>query len=147
MQQTIIPDQEPVTQREEVVTRTTQDNVVVNQTPQAYQTKKVIFRAYQVIWYILGIIEVLLAFRFVLRFIAANSSSGFAALIYSLSAPFAVPFRGLVSSTVTGQSVFEWSTLIAMVVYLILAYGLVKLFQFVKPTNPVEVETTVNTQV
>lgn len=116
-----------------------------NQTPQqAYGKKKVIFRAYQIIWYILGIIEILLAFRVFLRLVGANPNSGFTALIYSLSAPFAVPFRGIVGTTSFGNSVMEWSALIAMVVYLIIAYGLVKLFQLVKPTDPIEVEHTVD---
>ncbi|MBI3250535.1 MAG: YggT family protein [Candidatus Andersenbacteria bacterium] len=116
-----------------------------NQTPQqAYTKKKAIFRAYQVIWYILGIIEVLLAFRFFLRLVGANPNSGFTDLIYTLSAPFALPFRGIVSATVLGSSVIEWPTIIAMLVYLVIAYGVVKLFQLVKPTDPVEVQRTVD---
>lgn len=116
-----------------------------NQTPQqAYVKKKAIFRAHQVVWYILGLIEVLLGFRFILAMIGANPNSGFTALIYTLSAPFALPFRGIVSSTQIGSSVIEWSTLIAMLVYLVLAYGLVKLFQIAKPTDPTEVEQTID---
>ena len=112
-----------------------------NRTPQqAYTTKKAIFRTYQVIWYILGLIEVLLAFRFVLRLLGANPNSGFTSLIYAVSGPFALPFRGVVPASTFGNSALEWSTLIAMIVYLIIAYGLVKLFQLVKPTDPIEVE-------
>jgi uncharacterized protein YggT (Ycf19 family) len=112
-----------------------------NQTPQqAYGRKKAIFRTYQVIWYILGFIEVLLAFRVVLRAIGANPNSGFTELVYALSGPFALPFRGVVQSSTVGGGILEWSTLIAMVVYLIIAYGLVKLFQMMKPTDPIEVE-------
>jgi uncharacterized protein YggT (Ycf19 family) len=118
-----------------------------NQTPQqAYTKKKVIFRTYQIIWYILGVIEVLLAFRFVLRVLGANQASGFTAFIYALSSPFAYPFRGIVRATQVDSSVWEWSTLIAMIVFAVIAYGLVKLFQLVKPTDPVEVEQTVDRQ-
>lgn len=116
-----------------------------NQTPQqAYGKKKVIFRAYQVIWYILGLIEILLAFRFVLRLMGANPNSGFTAFIYAVSAPFAYPFSGIMRSSQFDNSVIEWSTLIAMVVFLVVAFGLVKLFQLIKPTDPVEVENTVD---
>jgi hypothetical protein len=116
-----------------------------NQTPQqAYTKKKVIFRTYQIIWYILGLIEVILAFRFVLRLLGANPASGFTALVYGASAPLALPFRGIISATDAGGSVMEWSTLIAMIVYLVIAYGLVKLFQLIKPTDPQEVESTVD---
>jgi uncharacterized protein YggT (Ycf19 family) len=116
-----------------------------NQTPQqAYGRKKAIFRTYQVVWYILGLIEVLLAFRFFLRLVGANPGSGFVDLIYTISAPFAVPFRGIVPVSQGESAVVEWSTLIAMLVYLVVAWGIVKLFQLVKPVGPEEVESTVD---
>lgn len=111
-----------------------------------YKTKKAIFRTYQVIWYILGVIEVLLAFRLILKMLGANPTSGFANLIYTLSNPFALPFRGIFQTQVVEGSVFEWSTIIAGVVYAIVAWGLVKLFQIVKPTNPQEVSQKVDNQ-
>ena len=111
-----------------------------------YQTKKAIFRTYQVIWYILGVIEVLLAFRIVLKFLGANSYSGFTNFIYTLSAPFAVPFAGILGVTGFSDMIFEWSTFIAMAVYAIIAYGIVALFQIVKPTNPDEVDSTIDNQ-
>lgn len=120
---------------------------VVTGSPQkAYDTKKAIFRTYQVIWYILGIIEVILAFRIILKFLGANSYSGFTSFIYAISSPFAMPFAGILGVTVSSDMVFEWSTLIAMVVYTIIAYGIVALFQLVKPTNQNEVEQTVDSQ-
>lgn len=109
-----------------------------------YKQKKVIFRAYQVIWYILGIIEVLLVFRFILKMFAANSASGFANLIYTLSQPLVAPFNGLFNLGVVEGSIFEWTTIVAGIVYAIVAYGLVKLFQLIKPTNPTEVSQNVD---
>ncbi|OGE33860.1 hypothetical protein A3C59_01930 [Candidatus Daviesbacteria bacterium RIFCSPHIGHO2_02_FULL_36_13] len=104
------------------------------------------FRAYQVIWYILGVIEILLVFRVVLKALGANPNSGFTNLIYSLSNPLALPFRGIFQTTVVEGSVFEYSTLIAGAVYALVAYGIVQLFQFIKPTNPQEVQEKVDTQ-
>ena len=109
-----------------------------------YAKKKTIFRIYQIIWYILGVIETLLIFRFILKALGANQNSGFTNLIYALSNPLAIPFRGIFPTPVIEGSVFEWSTLIAGVVYLVLAYGLIYLFQLIKPTNPQEVEQNVN---
>jgi len=40
-------------------------------------TTKPLYRGTQVVWYILGVIEVLLAFRFVLRLLDAKSFSRF----------------------------------------------------------------------
>lgn len=109
-----------------------------------YKQKKVIFRAYQIIWYILGIIEVLLVFRFILKMFAANALSGFANLIYTLSLPLVAPFNGLFNIAVVQSSVFEWTTIVAGIVYAIVAFGLVKLFQLIKPTNPKEVSQKID---
>lgn len=122
------------------------DGILVDSPQKTYQTKKAIFRSYQIIWYILGVIEVILAFRVVLKLLGANAFSGFASFIYAVSGPFALPFSGILGTTISANSVFEWSTLIAMMVYFIVAYGIVALFQLIKPTNPEEVEGTVDNQ-
>lgn len=127
-------------------TRTVTSGVSTDSPQKTYQTKKAIFRSYQIIWYVLGVIEVLLAFRVILKFLGANAFSGFANFIYAISSPFAIPFSGILGTTASSNLVFEWSTLIAMAVYAIVAYGIVALFQLVKPTNPEEVEQTVDNQ-
>ncbi len=137
---------ETQTTRETVTTQKVNTPPIPTEPPQvAYEKKKTIFRTYQIVWYILGFIEALLAFRFVLLFLAANPRSGFAALIYSLSYPFAFPFIGLFPSAKVGNVVFEWSTLVAFIVYPLLASGIMKLMQFVKPTTPEEVDRNVST--
>ena len=134
----------------EKVTRTTSRVVtpnIGNQHPQqVYKQKKALFHTYQIIWYILGIIETLLIFRIILKVLGANPNSGFTNLIYSLSSPFAVPFQGILQISYEEGHVFEWTTLIAMTVYAILAFGLIQLFQLIKPTTPEEVEQTVDNQ-
>jgi len=136
------PATQQVVQRTKVVTPT-----VETESPQkTYQTKKAIFRSYQIIWYILGVIEVLLAFRILLKLLGANTYSGFTNFVYSLSAPFALPFAGILRTSTSANLIFEWSTIIAMAVYAIVAYGIVALFQLVKPTSQKEVEQTVDNQ-
>lgn len=110
----------------------------------AYKKKKVIFRFYQIVWYLLGLIEVILAFRFILKLLGASDVSPFVNLITIISSPFAEPFRGVLPITQTNDNAFEWSTIIAMVVYLVITWGLVALAQFIKPTNPEEVVQTVD---
>jgi uncharacterized protein YggT (Ycf19 family) len=118
-----------------------------NEHPQkVYAKKKVIFRAYQVIWYILGLVEALLAFRFILKALGANTGSGFTNFIYILSDPFALPFRGIFPTSVAQTNAIEWSTIVACIVYLIAAFGIVQLFQLIKPTNPQEVAENVDSQ-
>jgi uncharacterized protein YggT (Ycf19 family) len=127
---------------------TTDDDVVaevpVEHPVKVYQQKKAIFRAYQVIWYVLGVVEILLAFRILLKMIGANPRSPFVDFIYFLSAPFAVPFQGVLATTASTGSVLEWSTFVAMLVYLIVAMGIVELMKFVKPTTLEEVENNVD---
>jgi uncharacterized membrane protein len=82
----------------------------------------------RIVWYIAGILLVLLGFRFILALLGANSSNGFANFIYKTSHPFVSPFFSLFSYKQSyGVSHFEIYTLIAMVVYAIVAWGIVKL--------------------
>ena len=108
-----------------------------------FEKKKKIFRVNQVVWYILVFIEVLLIFRAIFKVIGANPSSGFVSLIYSITDVMVVPFQGIVPSAVSGNSIMEWATLIAGVVFALIAWGLVYLLQFIKPVTPVEVEEQV----
>lgn len=118
---------------------------VVTEHPQrVYEKKKVIFRSYQIIWYILGFIEVMLGFRIALKALGANPFSGFVNLIYAISDPLALPFAGILRTSVSSGAVLEWSTIIAAIVYLIVAFGLANLLQLIKPTTPQEVEQAVD---
>ena len=110
----------------------------------AFQKKKAIFRTYQVVWYIAGLIEVLLAFRFTLKILGADPNSGFAFLIYSVSDLFALPFSGILRTAVINSSIIEWSTIVAMLVYFVIAIGVVELLQLVKPVKVQEVEQSVD---
>lgn len=105
-----------------------------------YETKKTIFRFNQIIWYILGLIEVLLGFRVLLKVLGANPT-GFTNLIYTLTYPLTSPFSGILGVTATGNSVFEWSTIIAGIVYLCVAWGLVYLLDLIYPITPTDVGT------
>jgi uncharacterized protein YggT (Ycf19 family) len=148
MEQIVEETQETVTTPGPVVHKTTvvtpHPGIKTEHPQVAYNKKHAIFRAYQIIWYILGLIEVLLGFRMALKALAANPASGFASLIYTLSDPLALPFQGILRTTVTNGSIFEWSTIIAALVYALIAYGIIYMMQMVKPVGPEEVETTVD---
>jgi hypothetical protein len=84
-----------------------------------------------VVWYIFGFIEILLAFRFVLKLLGANPNNGFVDLVYTVTGILTAPFDSIfgVKSATSGdiQSVFEPSILVAMLVYALVAWGIVKL--------------------
>lgn len=94
-----------------------------------------LYRGTQVVWYILGILEALLAFRFVLRLLAANPSAGFTNFIYSVTHPFVEPFMAVFNTTQVARSAFEWTTLLAMVVYWLVAIAIIRLFLIGKPVS------------
>lgn len=104
-----------------------------------FETKKTIFRFNQVLWYILGLIEVLLVFRIILKVLGANAT-GFTSMIYAITTPLALPFAGILPASISGASVMEWSTIIAAFVYLCLTWGLVYLLDLVYPITPEDVE-------
>ncbi len=82
----------------------------------------------RVIRYIVRVLLVLLAFRFVLALLGANPANAFANFVYSLSTPFVAPFFTLFGYRVAyGVSRLEIFTLVAMAVYWLIAEGLVRL--------------------
>lgn len=107
---------------------------------------KPLYRGTQVVWYIFAVIEVLLLFRFILKLLGANPAAGFTDLIYTLSYPFAAPFLLVVPSTQVSGSVFEWTTLLAMLVYWVVAWGIVRIFVMGKPVSNTEAEVKLQEQ-
>jgi len=99
---------------------------------------KPLYRGVQVVNYILSILEVLLALRFFLRLFGANPGAPFTAFIYNLSYPFVAPFLTVFRVTRVEGSVFEWTTLLAMIIYSILASIIIRLFVIQKPVSTYE---------
>ena len=78
---------------------------------------------------ILGILEIFLGLRFVLKLIAANPDSGFAVFIYGATKLFIAPFELLVGTPTSGGAILEVTTLIAMAVYALFFWILVRVIQ------------------
>jgi hypothetical protein len=120
---------------------------MVYETPVAASpTVKPLYRGTQVVWYIFYVIETILLFRFLLRLIGANQGAGFTDFIYALSYPFVAPFLYVVGSPRVGGIVFEWTTLLAMLVYWVVAWGIVRLIVMGKPVSQVEASAKLNQQ-
>jgi hypothetical protein len=103
------------------------------------------FRATQLIWLGLGLLEGLLTLRIFLKLIGANAANGFAALLYRFTDLFLMPFVGLTGTPAAGGMVLEISTLIAMVVYALAAWVLERIVWvlFYRPrTAAVNTQTT-----
>jgi hypothetical protein len=80
----------------------------------------------QAIWLLTGILESLIGIRILLKLIAANPQAGFAQFVYSITGAFLVPFFGLTGTPEAGGSVLELSSLIAMLVYALIAWLIVR---------------------
>ena len=79
------------------------------------------------IYWVLGIIEGLLAIRFFFRLAGANPVAGFVQFIYGITNVLMAPFFAIFPTARVERSVFEWSILVAMIVYLLIAWTILKL--------------------
>ena len=105
-----------------------------------------LYRGTQVVWYILGLIEVLLAFRFVLKLLGANPEAGFSAFIYAVTYVFAAPFLNVFNITRVAGSTVEWTTILAMFVYWVIAMGIIKIFLMGKTVSTPEAAAKLDNQ-
>jgi hypothetical protein len=89
------------------------------------------------IWFIYGVVAILLAGRFILKLTGANGTTGFVSFVYAitgwLSRPFDAVFGVTSASTSTFTSIFEPSILVAIVVYGLIAWGIAKLLTINRP--------------
>ena len=106
------------------------------------------FKATQLIWLFLGVLEALLALRILLKLMAANPSNAFAAWLYSFTDIFLSPFVGLTASPAAGGMVLEFSSMIAMLVYGLIGWGIERLVWviFYRPRGPSVSVTRTSTQ-
>lgn len=126
-------------QETEVRETTTQqgDTTVQRQATVQRELTPGIVVAQRIIWFFAGAISVVIALRFVLLLLGANRDAGFTDFVYSLSAPFIAPFIGIFGEPTYGTSVFEISSLLAIAIYLLVAWGIVKLFTITRPKDEV----------
>jgi hypothetical protein len=104
------------------------------------------FKATQLIWLAIGLLEGALALRILLKLIGANADNAFAGLLYRVTDLFLVPFVGLTGTPAAGGLVLEISSVIAMIVYFLLAWALERLVWvlFYRPrTSAVSTQTTI----
>jgi hypothetical protein len=94
------------------------------------------------IYLLFGILEALLGIRFVLGLLGANPTASFAQFIYRITQPFIAPFMGLFGKPRFEGSVFDWNVLVAMLVYALIAWVLVKIVWLVLGDSRRGVRTT-----
>ncbi|MGB8644826.1 MAG: YggT family protein [Anaerolineae bacterium] len=126
--------------RDQIVTTTTEEApqtvIAATTTTESFEPvsvdaaaprRLILYRTRQAIGVILAFVEGLIAIRFILRLFGANPDAGFAQFIYGLTAPLVAPFAGLFGTPLFGGSAFEFTSLVAMLIYVLLAWVIVKL--------------------
>ena len=93
--------------------------------------------AQRVIWFIAGLFSVIIALRFIFLLLGANQGVWFTDLVYGLSTPLVSPFLGIFGAPTYGVAVFETSSLLAIVIYSLIAWGLAKLVTLTRPHDEI----------
>jgi len=97
------------------------------------------FRAAAAVGFIVGAIDIIIAARFLGKLFGASAHSAFVNFIYQVSGPMVAPFTGIFGDTGSKTNTFETASLVALVVYAVLGWGLVVLIRIVtapKGTKP-----------
>jgi len=97
------------------------------------------FRAAAAIGFIVGVVDILIAARFLGKLFGASAHSAFVNFIYQVSGPLVAPFTGIFGDTGSRTNTFETASLVALVVYAVIGWGLVVLVRIVtapKGTKP-----------
>jgi YggT family protein len=103
------------------------------------------FKITQLIWLALGLLEAVIALRVLFKLIGVNGANTFAAFLYNVSNLFVAPFASLVGAPAFGGMVLEISSIIAMIVYLLIAWALERIVYvlFYRPRGPVSTRQTI----
>jgi hypothetical protein len=90
-----------------------------------------VYRTVQLVWLIVIVVDLLIALDFIFRAAAARNT-GFAHYIYKLGGSLAAPFDGIFNITIVGgTSVIKWQDVLAVAIYTIAAWIVVKLVRIV----------------
>lgn len=92
-----------------------------------FERSQILNRLSQFIWLLFGILEGLILLRVFLKLIAANPANPFARFIYGLTDLFLWPFFGLTITPSAEGIVLEIPSLIALIVYALIGWVIVRL--------------------
>src|SRR5579864_905813 len=89
------------------------------------------FRAAAIVGFVVGVVDIFIAARFLGKLLGASAHSAFVNFIYQVSAPMVAPFTGIFGNTGTNTNTFETASLVAIAVYAVIGWGLVVLIRIV----------------
>jgi hypothetical protein len=89
------------------------------------------FRAAAVVGFIVGVVDILIAARFLGKLFGASAQSAFVSFIYTVSGPLVAPFQGIFGNGGSKANTFETADLVAVAVYAVIGWGFVMLIRIV----------------
>lgn len=124
---------EPVSRREEVIVQKHPDHLHEERVVEDlnFERRQIVYRVTQLVWLLFGGVNGLIGIRIILKLIAANPNNAFAAFVYKLTNVFLWPFVGITGVPSFRNHVLEIHSIIAMIVYTLLAWGIVSLIEVV----------------
>src|ERR1041385_6694558 len=89
------------------------------------------FRAAAIVGLIVGVVDILIAARFLGKLFGADGQSAFVSFIYTVSGPLVAPFQGIFGNGGSKANSFETADLVAIALYAVIGWGLVMLIRII----------------
>jgi uncharacterized protein YggT (Ycf19 family) len=89
------------------------------------------FRAAAIVGFVVGVVDILIAARFLGKLLGASAQSAFVSFIYQVTGPLVAPFQGIFGNGGSKANSFETADLVAIAVYAVIGWGLVMLIRIV----------------
>ena len=104
-----------------------------------YRQAVIYGRIASLVWFITFVILSIILLRMVMLMINANEENSFVSWVYGTSEFFVRPFLGITNDPSFNGAVFEINSLIAMLIYILIIYGILQLVKVVLDiTTPAE---------
>ena len=122
-------DKDQIAHREKVVVHQTGGHVHEEHVTRNVnlEYREAIHKVTQFIWLLFGGLEALIGIRVILLLIGANPANVFTSFVYQLSDLFLWPFRNIVANPAFQNFILEITSLIAMIVYPLIGWAIVRL--------------------
>ncbi|MDQ3005382.1 MAG: YggT family protein [Chloroflexota bacterium] len=108
--------------------------------------RETVYKVSQIIWLLFGGLEALIGIRVILMLIGANPANGFTAFVYQLTQLFLWPFQNLIANPTFQNMTLEVTSIIAMIVYALLGWIIVRMIWVVFYRAPTSEVTTYDRQ-
>jgi hypothetical protein len=95
-------------------------------------------RLIQGIWLVTSVVAVMLGIRFLLKLLGGSSQAGFVTFMYNITQPLVAPFHGIFNTTVQGRSILEPESLVAIVIYALIGWGIVSMIRVMARPRPAQ---------